>query len=344
MKIAQISPVFESVPPKGYGGTERIISYLTEELVCMGHQVTLFATADSVTAARLAPTAPVSIRAVPGRTDWLAYQTMCMDMVAERAQEFDILHFHTDYLHLPLAKRLNRPHLTTIHGRMDLPELPPLYRHFKDLPLASISDSQRSPAPFANWAGTVHHGLPKDLFSFNAKPGEYFAFVGRISREKRVDRAIEIAGRCRRMLHVAAKIDPADQDYFTNTIRPLFNKPWVRYLGEVGQAEKRELLENARALLFPIDWPEPFGIVMIEALSCGTPVIAYRHGATPEVIEHGVTGFIVENMDEATHAAALVHELDRHACRAAFEQRFTSRRMAQDYLRLYEDLIHQGHA
>jgi glycosyltransferase involved in cell wall biosynthesis len=349
MKIAQVSPVFESVPPKGYGGTERVISYLTEELVSLGHEVTLFATGESQSRARLVPTAPHSIRATPGRPDWMAYQCVSMDLVASMAHEFDMIHFHTDYLHFPMARYLPVPHVTTMHGRLDLPELPPLYRHFNDIPLVSISDSQRAPLPFANWVGTVYHGLPQDLFSFNEIPGEYFAFVGRVSQEKRLDRAIEIARRCNRMLVVAAKIDKVDEPYFDQALRHLFHKPWVRYIGEAGEAEKRELLENARALLFPVDWPEPFGLVMIEALSCGTPVVAWRNGAIPEVVEDGVTGYVVEELDEAVRAASRIHEIDRQGCREAFDERFTAGRMANDYLRIYQQLIdqhrvHAGHA
>jgi glycosyltransferase involved in cell wall biosynthesis len=341
MKIAQVSPVFESVPPKGYGGTERVISYLTEELVRIGHEVTLFATGDSQTAARLVPIAPHSIRATPGRPDWMAYQCISMDKLASMAEEFDLIHFHTDYLHFPLARHLPVPHVTTLHGRLDLPELPPLYQHIKDVPVVSISDSQRAPLPFANWVGTVHHGLPQDLFAATEAPGEYFAFVGRVSPEKRLDRAIDIAQRCNRLLVVAAKIDKLDEPYFEQALRPLFNKPWVRYIGEVGQDAKRELLENARALLFPIDWPEPFGLVMIEAFSCGTPVVAWSNGAIPELVDDGVTGFVVSDQDEAVRAAARIHELDRRACRATFDRRFTASRMANDYLRIYQQLIDQ---
>jgi glycosyltransferase involved in cell wall biosynthesis len=341
MKIAQVAPVFESVPPLGYGGTERVISYLTEELVRMNHEVTLFATGESKTSARLVPIAPHSVRAQPGRMDWMAYQCISMDMVAAMSHEFDVIHFHTDYFHFPLARQLRTPHVTTLHGRLDLPELPALYEHFGDIPLVSISDSQRAPLPDANWVGTVHHGLPKALFALNETPGEYFAFVGRVSQEKRLDRAIQIAERCNRLLVVAAKIDKMDEGYFEQTLRPLFHKPGVRYIGEVGQAEKRELLENARALLFPVDWPEPFGLVMIEALACGTPVLAWRNGAIPEVLDDGVTGFVVSGMDEAVRAASRIRKLERRECRAAFEQRFSAERMARDYLRIYRQLIEQ---
>lgn len=341
MRIAQVSPVFESVPPKGYGGTERVISYLTEELVRMGHDVTLFASGDSQTSARLVSVCPHPIRAVPMHTDWLAYLSITLDKVAQmaKANEFDLIHFHTDYVHLPVARQLPVPHLTTLHGRQDLPEHPDFYRYFKDEPLVSISDHQRQPLPHANWTGTVYHGLPTDLFSFCREAEDYFVFIGRISPEKRLDRAIDIAVRCGRPLYIAAKLDEADVSYFNAVIRPLFNQPGIRFLGEVGQAEKRELLEHARALLFPIDWPEPFGLVMIESFSCGTPVVAFRNGAIPEIVDDGVTGFIVNDQEEAVRAASRIQEIDRRRCRENFERRFTSTRMAGDYLRLYERLI-----
>lgn len=339
MKIAQVSPLFESVPPKAYGGTERVISYLTEELVKRGHEVTLFAGGDSVTNARLISATPASIRPDFKDLSWLAYHTIHMDLVSQLAPAFDIVHFHTDYLHFPLARRLGAPHVTTLHGRQDLPELEPVYRQFADMPLVSISNSQRAPLPNANWIDTVYHGLPADLYSFCPIPGNYFAFIGRVSPEKRVDRAIDIAERCSVQLYIAAKIDKADEAYFNGCIKPLFRKSCVTYLGEVGEKEKRELLEHARALLFPIDWPEPFGLVMIEALSCGTPVIAYQNGSIPEIMEDGVTGFVVSNQDEAVHAAMRIDEIDRAACRGAFERRFTAAHMADNYLRVYRGLI-----
>ena len=338
MKIAQVAPIFESVPPKGYGGTERVISYLTEELVNRGHDVTLFASGDSVTAARLISSVPASIRAAPKNWSWMAYHTIQMDMLAQLADSFDIIHFHTDYLHYPLAKKLGTPHVTTLHGRQDLPELTPLYRHFADMPLISISHSQRKPLPNANWIATVPHGLPADLYAFHPSPSEYFLFLGRISPEKRIDRAIEIAERCGMPLYIAAKIDKMDEAYF-ESIPHLFRKSCVTYVGEVGDKEKRELLRHAKALLFPVDWPEPFGLVMIEAFSCGTPVIAYAQGAIPEVIEDGVTGFVVANQEEAVQAAMRIGELDRKTCRAAFERRFTATIMADNYLRVYDRLL-----
>jgi glycosyltransferase involved in cell wall biosynthesis len=338
MKIAQVSPVFERVPPKAYGGTERVISYLTEELVRQGHEVTLFATGDSITNARLVPAVDKSKRLDPRQQEWLMYHTIMMDQIAAMANEFDVIHFHTDYLHFPIARNLPVPHITSLHGRLDVPELVPLYRHFSNVPLVSISDSQRAPLPWVNWQGTVHHGLPADLYSFQNDSQDYFAFVGRISPEKRIDRAIDIALQCDMPLYIAAKIDKPDQDYFNNHVKPLFNHPLVEYLGEIGEEEKRQVLGNARALLFPIDWPEPFGLVMIEAFACGTPVIAYRHGAVPEIMEDGITGFVVINQDQALQAARKIDSIDRIGCRQAFERRFTAAHMAESYLNAYRDI------
>lgn len=338
MKIAQVSPLFESVPPKAYGGTERVVSYLTEELVRQGHDVTLFASGDSLTQAKLV--APVAASVRPGGTyySWLAYHVLQMDLVEQMADRFDVIHFHTDYLHFPIVKRLRVPHVTTLHGRLDLPELVPLYRGFSGVPFISISDHQRTPVAWANWRATVHHGLPQDLYPFEAEAADYFLFVGRISPEKRVDRAIDIAQRCDTPLYIAAKIDAADEPYFNDCIKPLLRHPLVRFVGEIGEEAKRELMAHARALLFPIDWPEPFGLVMIEAFSCGTPVIAYPHGSVREIMEDGVTGFVVSNQDEAVRAAKRIHTIDRKACRAAFERRFTAARMAENYLNAYRQL------
>jgi glycosyltransferase involved in cell wall biosynthesis len=338
MKIAQVSPVFERVPPKAYGGTERVVSYLTEELIRQGHDVTLFATGDSITQARLVSPVDESRRFDPRRQEWLMYHTIMMDQVAEMADEFDVIHFHTDFLHFPYVKHLATPYVTTLHGRLDYPELVPLYRHFRATPLVSISDSQRSPLPWANWQATVHHGLPPASYTFHSHPQDYFAFVGRISPEKRVDRAIEIALQCDMPLTIAAKIDKPDQDYFKEQIKPLFNHPLIEYLGEIGDEEKCEVVGNARALLFPIDWPEPFGLVMIEAFACGTPVIAYRNGAVPEIMENGVTGFVVSNQEQAVQAGRDIESIDRARCRQAFERRFTASRMAQNYLNVYRTL------
>jgi glycosyltransferase involved in cell wall biosynthesis len=339
MKIAQVAPLFESVPPKAYGGTERVISYLTEELVRLGHEVTLFATGDSVTGATLIPTIAESIRWDNRDFSWLTYHAVQMDMVAAMADSFDVLHFHTDYLHFPVARRCRTPHVSTLHGRLDLPTLGMLYAYFNDEPLISISDSQRAPLPWANWQQTIHHGLPHDLYSLETAPGDYFLFVGRISPEKRVDRAIDIAVKSKRQLYVAAKIDKADEAYFNTHIRHLFSHPLVTFVGEVNEREKGELIQHARALLFPIDWPEPFGLVMIEAFSCGTPVIAYANGSVPEIMEDGVTGFVVTNQEEALCAARNIESIDRQGCRAAFERRFTAGHMAGNYLGAYERVI-----
>ncbi len=287
MRIAQVAPLYESVPPKYYGGTERIVSYLTEELVRQGHDVTLFASGDSVTAAQLVPACPSSLRLDRSCEDQLAHHVLMLEHVVQRAAEFDVLHFHVDYLHFPFSRRQPTPHVTTLHGRLDIPDLVPLYREFNGVPLVSISDAQREPLPWANWLATVYHGLPPDLYRFRGEPGGYLAFLGRISPEKRVDRAIEIAQRVRMPLRIAAKIDAVDQAYFEREIEPLLDDPLVEYVGEIGETEKDEFLGNAQALLFPIDWPEPFGLVMIEALACGTPVIAYRHGSVPEVLDDG---------------------------------------------------------
>jgi glycosyltransferase involved in cell wall biosynthesis len=335
MKIAQVSPIFERVPPKAYGGTERVISYLTEELVRQGHEVTLFASGDSITKARLVSTIEESRRFDPEQLEWLVYHTVMIDSVADMADAFDVIHFHTDYFHFPLAKKLHVPHVTTLHGRLDLPALVPLYRHFHDVPLVSISNSQRTPLPRVNWRATIHHGLPNDLYAFNPTPGDYFAFIGRISPEKRVDRAIDIALQCGVRLYIAAKVDRADQAYFDEKIKPLLKHPLIEFIGEIGEKDKRGFLANARALLFPIDWPEPFGLVLIESFACGTPVVAYRHGSVPEIVEHGVTGFIVTNQEQALRAAREIESIDRAACRASFEQRFSATRMATDYLELY---------
>jgi glycosyltransferase involved in cell wall biosynthesis len=338
MRIAQVAPLYESVPPKYYGGTERVVSYLTEELVVQGHDVTLFASGDSVTDADLVACARQSLRLDKGCVDQLAHHIVMLERVASRAAEFDVIHYHVDYLHFPLSRRLRTPQLTTLHGRLDLPDLVPLYQEFPEMPVVSISNAQREPLRRANWVRTIHHGLPRDLYTFQEKPGEYLAFLGRISPEKRVDRAIRIARRLGMPLKIAAKVDPVDRAYFTERIEPLLELPGIEYVGEVGEGEKGELLGNAYALLFPIDWPEPFGLVMIEAMACGTPVIAYRRGSVPEVMEEGVTGFMVDTLEEAVQATERIATLDRRRCREVFDRRFTVERMAREYVEAYRQV------
>jgi glycosyltransferase involved in cell wall biosynthesis len=337
LKIAQVAPLSESVPPKLYGGTERVVSVLTDELFRQGHQVTLFASGDSQTAATLvAPCARA--QRLMGCADPLAAHMLMLEQVAQRAHEFDLIHYHVAPLHFPLARRMAIPHVTTLHGRLDLPDLLPLYTEFNELPLVSISDAQRAPLPRQNWVGTVYHGFPEQDFRFRAKPGSYFAFLGRIAREKRVDRAIEIAKACGLPVKIAAKIDPSDAAYFKSEIAPLMDHPLVEFIGEIDDSEKSAFLGNARALLFPIDWPEPFGLVMIESLACGTPVVAFRGGSVAEVIQHGVTGFVVDDLDHAIDAASRTLTLDRRACRDAFTRRFSAARMTAAYVRLYRQL------
>lgn len=340
MKIAQIAPLAESCPPRLYGGTERIVSYLTDELVRQGHDVTLFASGDSKTQAELVPCCDMALRLNPVVKDPLPYHTIMLEQVRQHAQEFDVLHFHIDFLHYPLANNFADRMVTTLHGRLDLPDLKPFYAVFPQYPLVSISDDQRQPLPSVNWAGTVHHGLPRDLFPFTASPtGDYLAFLGRISPEKRPDRAIEIALRAGLKLKIAAKIDAADQSYWEEVIAPLVAaNPNVEFIGEISEDQKADFLGNARALLFPIDWPEPFGLVMIEAMACGTPVIAFRKGSVPEVIEDGVTGFIVKDTEDALAAVRSLEKLERTKVRAAFEERFTAERMAREYLAIYRGL------
>jgi glycosyltransferase involved in cell wall biosynthesis len=339
MKIAQIAPLAEAVPPKLYGGTERVVSYLTEELVRLGHDVTLFASGDSETSARLVACSQQALRLDGSVMDPLAHVTLMMERVRQYAHAFDVLHFHIENVHLPLFRPMARKTVTTMHGRLDGPDLPALYREFADMPLVSISDCQRKPLAFANWVGTVHHGLAREVCPFNPAPrGGYFAFLGRISPEKRVDRAIEIARRANVRLRIAAKIDRTEEDYFKERIAPLLGASDVEFVGEVNEAQKPAFLGNATALLFPIDWPEPFGLAMIEAMSCGTPVIAWRNGAVAEVVEDGRTGFIVESIDQALAAAGKVARLDRLAVRSRFEERFSAARMAQDYLAVYRAL------
>jgi glycosyltransferase involved in cell wall biosynthesis len=339
LKIAQVAPLYESVPPRAYGGTERVVSYLTEALVEMGHNVTLFASGDSVTSARLVPVVPRGLRLDPSKPDPLVWHTIMMDMLLKAAPAFDIIHFHTDVLQLPLIGQCETPCVSTPHGRLDLPDLKPLFRRFGNHPLVSISNSQRTPIAWANWTATVHHGLPLGLYTFHPEPQDYFAFVGRISPEKRADRAIEIAKACGKPLRIAAKVDSADRDYFESTIEPLLDDPLVTFAGEIGEQAKNDFIGNSLALLMPIDWPEPFGLVMIEAMACGTPVIAYRNGSVPEIIDPGVTGFIVDNQEQAIAAAKDIGRIDRRRCRQVFEQRFSARVMARQYLDVYRQLV-----
>jgi glycosyltransferase involved in cell wall biosynthesis len=339
MKIAQIAPLIESVPPRRYGGTERIVSYLTEELVRQGHEVALFASGDSVTTAELVPCVPRSLRLNPEVREALPYVVAMLDQVRRRAPEFDVLHFHLDYLHYPLFRDLVGRTLTTQHGRLDLPDLPIVATAFADYPQVSISDHQRRPCPNRNWVRTVYHGLPDDLYPFSPVPEEgYLAFLGRICPEKRADVAIEIACRAGRPLKIAAKVDRVDETYFEEVIRPLLQHPLVEFIGEIGEREKPAFLGGAAALLFPIDWPEPFGLVMIEAMACGTPVIAYPHGSVPEIVEHGLTGYLVDDIDEAVGAVHDLDRLDRALVRERFEERFTVRRMVRDYGSIYRSL------
>ncbi len=339
MRIAQVAPLAESVPPPGYGGTERVVSYLTEELVREGHEVTLFASGDSQTSARLVPCRPTGLRLDENVVDPIAHHIYELECVASQAHSFDIIHWHLDYFHFPMSRRLGVPHVTTLHGRLDIPDIQPVYDEFGDMPVVSISDDQREPLPQANWAATVHHGMPPDEMAPVTGAGDYLAFLGRISPEKRADRAIEVARRANLPLRIAAKVDPADQDYFEREIEPLLGADHVDFIGEVGPNEKNDFLGHARALLFPIDWAEPFGLVMIESMACGTPVIAYRSGSVPEVIDEGVTGFIVDDIDSAVAAVGRLDGFDRAACRTRFEERFTVERMAHDYLKVYERLI-----
>jgi glycosyltransferase involved in cell wall biosynthesis len=339
MRIGQVAPLYESVPPKYYGGTERVVSYLTEELVRQGHEVTLFASGDSETEAHLVAACPSSLRLDKHCQNQMAHHFVMLERLFHHAAEFDIIHFHIDYLHFPLSRRELITHVTTLHGRLDIPDLVPLYQEFQDMPLISISNGQREPLPWANWQATVYHGLPVGMYRFREKPGNYLAFLGRISPEKRVDRAIEIAKRAGMPLKIAAKVDPVDSDYFDSVITPLLSNSLVEFVGEISDGEKDEFLGNAYALLFPIDWPEPFGLVMIEAMACGTPIIAYRGGAVPEVMEHGHTGFIVHGMEDAVEAVQRVAQLSRKRCREVFERRFTATRMAHDYVQQFERLI-----
>ncbi|MDR6493980.1 glycosyltransferase involved in cell wall biosynthesis [Paraburkholderia terricola] len=346
MKIAQVAPLYESVPPLAYGATERVVSYLTEELVRRGHDVTLFASADSTTRARLVPVCERGLWRDAGVWDTLTHHVRQLARVAHLAHEFDVVHFHGDPLHFPLADSLPIASLTTLHGQLLPVDHGPLFREFAAAPLVSISNDQRGPVPWANWRGTVYHGLPLDEFEVQPEPGSYLLFLGRMMPGKRPDLAVEIARRAGWPLRMAAKVHPGERDYFTQQVEPLLKQSahFTDYLGEVGGGLRRALLANARALLFPVEWPEPFGMVMIEAMACGTPVIAFRRGAVPEVLEHGVNGFIVDGVDEAVDAVANIARIDRAACRRSFEARFTAERMAADYLSIYEGLLEDRRA
>jgi glycosyltransferase involved in cell wall biosynthesis len=340
MRIAQVSPLYESVPPACYGGTERVVSYLTEELVKLGHDVTLFANGESLTAAELVPVCDKSLR-MAGSSEALAYHILMLERVFSRASEFDIIHFHIDNLHFPLVRRTQSITVTTLHGRLDLPELVPLYREFRDIPVVSISDAQRQPLQWANWQGTVYHGLPLDLYKPGDGSGGYLVFVGRISPEKRVDTAIDIAVRAGVPLKIAAKVDKVDEEYFKEVIKPLLKHPLVEFIGEVSDSEKCELLGKAYAFIFPIDWPEPFGLAMIEAMACGTPVIARRRGSVPEVVEHGVTGLVFDDVAGGVKAVEAAGRLNRQVVRRVFERRFSSRQMALNYVSIYTSLLNK---
>lgn len=339
MRIAQVAPLHEAVPPQLYGGTERIVHVLVEELIDLGHTVTLFASADSRSRARLVSACRRALRLDLECQDRMVYQLIQNEQLMRSWRDFDLIHFHTDYFSFPLARRAPVPTLTTIHGRLDMPDLPPIYREFAEVPLVSISNAQRAPQSAANWRGTVHHGLPEDASRLGDGSGGYLAFLGRIAPEKRLDRAIAIAKAAGLPLRVAAKVDPADRQYFEATIRPLLADPLVEFIGEIGEAEKQDFLGGALALLFPIDWPEPFGLVMIEAMACGTPVLAFRNGSVPEVVEDGVTGLIVDDLGQAVAALGRLLAIDRAGCRRRFVERFSARRMAEDYLAVYAGLL-----
>ena len=341
MKIAQVPPLYEAVPPKLYGGTERVVAHLTDALVELGHEVTLFAAADAETRARLIAVRDQSIRLDPApfKSDLAAHMTMLSE-VLRRADDFDVIHFHTDMIHFPFFSRLADKTVTTLHGRLDLKDLPDVYERWPEFGLVSISDDQRRPLPLANWKATVHHGMPADLYRFAPRSQGYLAFLGRISPEKGPDRAIEIATKLGKPLKMAAKIDVQDRPYWDTVIRPMVEaNPLVEFVGEIGDHQKSAFLGGAEALLFPIDWPEPFGLVMIEAMACGTPVVAFRRGSTAEIVEDGATGFLVESLEQAVAAAAGAHLLDREAIRARFDLRFSATAMARSYLDVYGDLL-----
>src|SRR3954453_20917546 len=339
MRIAQVAPLAESVPPKLYGGTERVVAWLVDELVGLGHKVTLFASGDSKTSAKLHAVWPQALRLGRPRTDPMVAQAALLEAVARHATEFDVIHTHIDWLQLPLLSRLGVPFLTTCHGRMDLPGFPGVVRRFPEAPFVSISDNQRAPLTEANWIGTIYHGLPTELFRPSFEAGSYLAFLGRLTAEKGPEAAIRIAHAAKMPLRIAAKVPRGESGYYKEKIEPQIDGEQIQLIGEVDDEAKQRLLAGAAALLFPIDWPEPFGLVMIEAMACGTPVIAYRSGSVPEVIDEGITGFIVDSEAEAVKAVGRLGELDRRRVRTHFEQRFTARRMAEEYLHSYKALL-----
>jgi glycosyltransferase involved in cell wall biosynthesis len=340
MRIAQVAPLAERVPPKLYGGTERVVSYLTEELVRLGHDVTLFASGDSETAARLVAGCPQALWRDPDVRETLPHHVRLMELVARDLARFDIVHFHTDYVHFPLVRQYRCASVTTLHGMVHPHDVGALFEAYPDVSLVSISDNQRTPLPQANWAGTVYHGLPRHAFTFHPDRGEYLVYLGRMSPEKRVDRAIEIATEAGMPLRIAAKIYPEERHYFDETLAPLIDaSPLVEFIGEIDDRGRNDLLGNAAAFLFPIEWPEPFGLVMIEAMACGTPVIAWRRGSVPEVVEDGITGYIIDSIDSGRDAVRRIDRLSRARCREEFERRFDATRMASDYVAVYERLL-----
>ena len=339
MRIAQVAPLIESVPPKLYGGTERVVSYLTEALVADGHDVTLFASGDSCTLARLRPVCKRALRLDPSRPWPVPYHLLAIEKVMEEADDFDIIHFHHDFLHFPIVRRHAVPSVTTMHGRLNVPDVMPIYHEYTDVPLVSISNAQRGPVQWLNWQRTIYHGVPDSHLPFNPEGGDHVVFLGRMTPEKRPDLAIRIAREAGLGIRLAAKVDAVDQHWFDTVIKPMLDDPGVEFVGEITEAEKGEFLRGALAMLFPIEWPEPFGLVMIEAMACGTPVVAFRAGSVPEVIDDGVTGFIVEDVPGAIAAVQRIAELDRRTVRKVFERRFSVGRMANDYVRLYKALI-----
>lgn len=339
MKIAQVAPLWESVPPKHGGATECIVSYVTEELVKMGHDVTLFASGDSITSAKLEAVCPEALSIKSGIFNRDASLILLLERAFGSAAGFDLIHSHVDFLGFPLARRNRTPVLTTLHGRLDSPELSPIFREFQEMPLVSISDAQRRAIPWANWHATIHYGLPRSLYTFRPNGEGYLAFLGRIAREERPDHAIALAKRTGLQLRIAAKVDLADQHYYQSEIEPFVNHPLIEFVGDLSDLGKDDFIGNATALVCPYDWPGPFGLFFIEALACGTPVIAYRRGSTPEIIEDGVTGYICNTLDEMEQAVKEVQTIDRQRCRLAFEKRFTADRMAQDYVALYQRIV-----